>query len=107
MNVFSLLFLIYFISSVLATSLFSEITQGDNIINENFNFSNFGMSIILLIRMSTGEDWNYIMKDTMKTEEDGCIPKVNCGTMYAPLFFIPYMMICTFIMLNLFVLVII
>ena len=107
LNVFALLLLIYFIFSILGTALFQEITQGDQIINEYFNFSNFGYSMILLIRMSTGEDWNCVMQDTMKTEADGCIEGKNCGSVYSPLFFIPYMMICTFIMLNLFVLVII
>lgn len=60
-----------------------------------------------LIRMSTGEDWNYVMYDCMRTPEDGCIEGRNCGVSYAPAFFIIYMMISTFIMLNLFILVII
>lgn len=107
LNVFALLLLIYFIFSILGSALFQDITKGDQIINEYFNFSNFGYSMILLIRMSTGEDWNCVMQDTMKTEADGCIKGINCGSAYSPLFFIPYMMICTFIMLNLFVLVII
>ena len=57
--------------------------------------------------MSTGEDWNNIMRDTMNTEADNCIPDKTCGIWYAPIFFVPYMMLCTFIMLNLFILVII
>ena len=106
-NVFALLLLIYFIFSILGTALFRDITHGEQIINEYYNFSNFGYSMLLLIRMSTGEDWNCVMQDTMKTVEDGCIEGKDCGSPYSPLFFIPYMMICTFIMLNLFVLVII
>ena len=65
-NVFALLMLIYFIFAILATFLFRGITSGQ-IIDGNFNFNNFGMSFQLLIRVSTGEDWNYIMKDTMLT----------------------------------------
>jgi hypothetical protein len=98
--------LIYFIFSILATFLFKSITEGA-IIDENNNFQNFGMSMLLLIRISTGEDWNYIMKDTMNTEDDKCIPNKTCGSPWSPLFFFPYMMLCTFIMLNLFILVII
>lgn len=105
-NVFALLMLIYFIFSILATFLFRTITEG-NIIDDHNNFSNFGMSMLLLIRMSTGEDWNSVMQDTMRTEDDGCFPNKTCGISYAPLFFFPYMMLCTFIMLNLFILVII
>ncbi len=62
--------------------------------------------MLTMIRMSTGEDWNFIMKDTMVTEEDGCVPNETCGSSWSPLFFFPYMMLCTFIMLNLFILVI-
>jgi hypothetical protein len=65
------------------------------------------MALLLVIRISTGEDWNYVMQDTMRTPEDGCIPNETCGISYAPIFFIPLMMLCTFIMLNLFILVII
>lgn len=106
MNVFALLMLIYFIFAVLGTFLFKRITEGE-IINEQFNFSNFGMSMLIVIRMSTGEDWNMIMQDTMRGPEDGCIPGKTCGLSYAPIFFIPLQMLCTFIMLNLFILVII
>jgi hypothetical protein len=106
LNVFSLLMLVYFIFAILGTFLFKDITKGHSI-NEMNNFSNFWRSFLLLIRMSTGEDWNYIMQDTMLTDKDGCIDGQTCGTAYAPIFFIPYMMFCTFIMLNLFILVII
>ena len=57
--------------------------------------------------MSTGEDWVYIMYDCMRTPADGCIDGKTCGLSYAPVFFIPYIMISEFIMLNLFILVII
>ena len=84
--------LVYFIFAVLATFLFYDVKEGE-IINSETNFNNFGNSMLLLIRMSTGEDWNYIMYDCMRTEEDNCIPGINCGLSYAPVFFIPYIMI--------------
>lgn len=105
-NVFSLLMLVYFIFAVLGTFLFRDVKEGI-IISDYSNFANFSQSMLILIRMSTGEDWNYIMFDTMRTEEDDCVPKKTCGISYAPVFFIPYMMLSTFIMLNLFILVII
>lgn len=98
--------LVYFIFAVLATFLFGKITKGE-VIDEYTNFTNFSYAMLTLIRMSTGEDWNYIMYDCMRTEEDNCIDGVDCGLSYAPVFFIPYMMVSNFIMLNLFVLVII
>ena len=36
------------------------------------NFTNFGMAMIILLRMATGEDWPTIMYDTMNTSSE-CI----------------------------------
>ena len=44
------------------------------------------------------------MYDCMRT--DNCQEGVNCGTMYAPIYFILFILICKYIMLNLFILVI-
>jgi len=103
LNVFSLLMLIFFMFSILGVFFFKDIKSGDAI-NETMNFSNFGSAMIMLFRISTGEDWNRIMFDTMRTED--CIPGETCGTMWAPAYFISFILICTYIMLNLFVLVI-
>lgn len=84
--------LVYFIFAVLANFLFRGITRG-TAINEETNFNNFTNSFMTMIRMSTGEDWIYIMYDTMRTEADNCIPGETCGVAYAPVFFIPYIMI--------------
>lgn len=91
-NVFSLLMLVYFIFAVLGNFLFRNISTG-TIIDENTNFNDFSHSFMTMIRMSTGEDWVYIMYDTMRTSADNCIPNLNCGVSYAPVFFIPYIMI--------------
>ena len=96
--------LIFFIYAVLGVFIFGEITRGE-VIDEYMNFRNFGMAMILLLRISTGEEWNMIMYDTMKTGDD-CIPGETCGSVIAPLYFITFIMICTYVMLNLFVLVI-
>lgn len=98
--------LVYFIFAILGTFLFRSIKKG-NIIDDYFNFSNFGMSMLMVIKMSTGEDWNYVMFDTMRTEKDNCVPDVTCGFSYSPVFFVPFMSITSFVMLELFVLVII
>lgn len=95
--------LIYFIFSVLAVFLFGHITDGE-IIDEYVNFNNFGYAMLILIRISTGEDWNGIMYDTMNTRDD-CLPN-TCGSSYASIFYISFLMICSLVMLNLFILVI-
>ena len=65
------------------------------------------MALEMVIKSSTGEDWNYTMYDTMRTSADNCIPGETCGFTYSPAFFFPYIFISTFIMIELFVMVII
>ena len=71
-NVVLLLFIILFMFTVLAVELFGNITTGD-VIADYKNFRNFHSSIILLVAMMTGEDWNRVMFDCSRTEADGCI----------------------------------
>ena len=42
--------------------LFHDMTYGSNI-NSNANFKSFYVCMILLVRSTTGENWNYIMAD--------------------------------------------
>lgn len=77
LNVFSLLMLIFFIFAVLGVFIFGNITEGD-VIDDYTNFKNFGFGMMILLRISTGEDWNRIMYDTMDVSEN-CIPNKTCG----------------------------
>ena len=104
-NVFILLMLIFFISAVLGNTMFFNVTEGASI-NEFKNFTNFHQSFSLLFSISTGEDWNRIMFDTMRLPPD-CIPDKTCGSAIAPVFFLTFIMIVSYVMLNLFILVII
>jgi hypothetical protein len=61
--------------------------------------------MLTVIQCSTGENWNSIMFDYMRNEAD-CIPGKNCGKWYSPIYFISFNCICSIVMLNLFVLVI-
>lgn len=59
------------------------------------------------------------MYDLSHTEKDGCIPEITCGTSkffnifsifyleYSKIFFMSFILIITYVMLNLFVLIII
>jgi len=102
--VFLLLLLIFFIYAVLGVFVFGSIESGE-VIDEHTNFHNFGNAMLTLLRIATGEDWNKIMFDSMNTEPD-CEPGVTCGSAWAPAYFISFVMLCSFIMLNLFILVI-
>jgi hypothetical protein len=64
-------------------------------VNSYTNFNNFGQAMITLLRIATGEEWNLIMYDYFEE-----IPA-------APYYFISFVTITTFIMLNMFIMVII
>lgn len=104
-NAFALLALVYFIFAVLGVFFFKDITSGDTQIDDYMNFSNFSMSLMIMLRMSTGEDWPSVMFDCMNTRDD-CEPGVNCGTGWAPIFYLVFVIIQQYIMINLFILII-
>lgn len=104
LNVLALLMLVFFIYAVLGVYLFGNITDGV-IIDDQVNFKNFGLAMLILFRMVTGEDWPTIMYDTMNTSPD-CIKGKTCGTSISPLYFISLQMVCVYVMLNLFILII-
>ena len=117
LNILSLLFIVYFIYAVLGVFLYKNIQTGTRI-GEFKNFSNFGNAISILFRCSTGEDWYIIMYDTLKIPPN-CIPNTNCGTCktllrsssnvyldWSYLYFITFIVIMQFIMLNMFILII-
>lgn len=65
-NAFALLSLVYFIFSVLGVFFFKDITSGSQI-DGYMNYSNFTMSLMMMLRLSTGEDWPLVMFDCMNT----------------------------------------
>lgn len=96
LNVMSLLMIILLIYSVLGVYLFHTVTTGEQI-NSFFNFKDFHHALITLLRISTGEDWHSIMHD--------CI--VGIDSMAVPIYFITFTIIMSFIMLNMFIMVMI
>ena len=100
-----LIMLIYFILATVGYSMFNGVSEGD-VIDEYKNFKHFGSSFLLLFSIATGEDWNRVMYDCSKTEPN-CIEGQTCGSQYAPLYFIVFVILVQQIMLNLFILVII
>jgi hypothetical protein len=106
-NVIILLMLIFFMFAILGNFMFSDVKYGE-VVSEFKNFTNFDNAFLLLFAISTGEDWNKIMFDCSRTEADGCIVGETCGA--APLsygYFFMMVLICSHVMLNLFILVII
>lgn len=100
-----LLMLFFFILATLGQFMFSGVKTG-RVINEYKNFTVFDKSFLLLFSISTGEDWNLIMYDCSHTAPD-CIEGETCGSVFAPAYFIAFILLVTYVMLNLFILVII
>ena len=59
-NVMTLIFLLYFIYACLGINLFSGIMLQDALDEKN-NFKSFWTAMIMLVKFSTGEDWNQYM----------------------------------------------
>ena len=109
MNVATLLILIFFMFSVLGNFMFNTVREGDVIDPDFKNFRDFHTSFILVFALSTGEDWNKVMFDVNRTPADNCVKGITCG-MDSPLgywYFILLVLVCSHVMLNLFILVII
>lgn len=85
--------------------MFGDVTDGD-VIDEIKNFNNFFSSLLLLFAVSTGEDWNKIMFDCGRTPPD-CIPNKTCGSQWSFVYFFNMVLVCRYVMLNLFILIII
>ena len=104
-NVSALLGLVMFVWAVMGMSLFGNVKSGD-FINEHANFRTFLRSFLTLIRVTTGESWNGLMHDCMVRPPE-CTEGEDCGDpIVAPIFFLSYVVLSTFLMLNLFVAVV-
>ena len=57
-----LLLLIYFVFALVGMQVFGHVKMGDYI-NDDVNFQTFLNSFLLVLRSSTGEDWNGIMHE--------------------------------------------
>jgi len=60
-------------------------------VGHNANFRTFGYAFLTLIRMSTGEYWNGIQGDLVDVD----------GAILSPVYFLSFLILATFIMLNL------
>lgn len=105
-NVACLVFILFFVFSILGINLFGKLKMGEGI-NHQANFSNFYNSMLLLIRCATGEDFHIILQDAMVLPPNCSMKFGNCGNpLIAVVFFVSFMLLAMFVLLNLFVAVI-
>ncbi|XP_033643023.1 voltage-dependent P/Q-type calcium channel subunit alpha-1A-like isoform X11 [Asterias rubens] len=112
-----LTFMLFFIYAIIGMQIFGNISIADDgkAINRNNNFSNFFMGLLLLFRCATGESWQLIMLscNSHSTCDVGSLganyteDELNgCGSDFSYFYFVSFIFLCSFLMLNLFVAVI-
>ena len=107
-NVGSVLALVVFMFGVLGVNLFTFVAPGENLTADR-NFKTLGSSMLLLFQALTGDNWSGMMIDSMVSESSGkCSDALgNCGSPHGAIgFFISFMLIASFVVLNLVVAVI-
>jgi Ion transport protein len=102
-----LFFLLFFIFAALGVELFGRLECSDEIpcqgLGEHAHFANFGMAFLTLFRVATGDNWNGIMKDTLRDECDDAVDCVkNCcvSAVIAPIFFVIFVLMAQFVLVN-------
>ncbi|XP_034935065.1 muscle calcium channel subunit alpha-1 isoform X9 [Chelonus insularis] len=110
-----LIVMLFFIYAVIGMQVFGKIAlDNDTEINRNNNFQTFPQAVLILFRSATGESWQNIMLDcSNRPGEVKCDPKSDdkdslngCGNDIAFPYFISFYVLCSFLIINLFVAVI-
>ncbi|XP_051940567.1 calcium channel, voltage-dependent, P/Q type, alpha 1A subunit, b [Hippocampus zosterae] len=107
-----LIAMLFFIYAIIGMQLFGNLAleeEGDSAIDHHNNFRTFVMALMLLFRSATGEAWHEIMLSCLGGKE--CDPasgntEPECGSTFAYTYFVSFIFLCSFLMLNLFVAVI-
>eukprot|EP00752_Nemacystus_decipiens_P001936 g1865.t1 len=119
-NVGCLLFLLFFVYAALGEQLYAKVGL-NGAVTSQANFRSFWDSMVLLLRFSTGENWNGFMYD-LAADRDGCVkdpeydpdvcgftshancvPLNGCGSWSIFPYMISFTFIITFVFLNLFI----
>ncbi|KAI4797553.1 hypothetical protein KUCAC02_025005, partial [Chaenocephalus aceratus] len=93
-NLGLLFMLLFFIFAALGVELFGDLSLG-----RYATFKNFGMAFLLLFRVSTGDNWNGIMKDTLRDCGQDSI--TTCyNTVVSPIYFVSFVLTAQFVLVN-------
>jgi hypothetical protein len=105
-NIGLFMLLIFFIFAVLGVQLFAKVDGANPVVMDNrySNFRTFENALQLLFRFTTVTDWNGVMHDCM-VQEPFCTGS-GCGTPAAPLYFLPFVIMSSFVITNLFIAII-
>ncbi|KAH8273691.1 hypothetical protein KR018_008850, partial [Drosophila ironensis] len=107
-----LIVLLFFIYAVVGMQVFGKIAlDGGTAISHNNNFQTFQQAVLVLFRSATGEAWQEIMMSCSAQPDVKCdmksdTPGEPCGSSIAYPYFISFYVLCSFLIINLFVAVI-
>ncbi|KAG3258868.1 calcium voltage-gated channel subunit alpha1 H, transcript variant X1 [Ictidomys tridecemlineatus] len=103
-NLGLLFMLLFFIYAALGVELFGrlECTEDNPCegLSRHATFANFGMAFLTLFRVSTGDNWNGIMKDTLREcarEDKHCLGYLPA---LSPLYFVTFVLVAQFVLVN-------
>ncbi|CAL8106991.1 unnamed protein product [Calicophoron daubneyi] len=103
-----LIAMLFFIYAVVGMQVFGTIESNDKEgqITSFNNFHGFFNAVLLLFRCATGESWQEVMLICADPPE--CVNKSTggCGSTSSYMYFVSFIFLCSFLMLNLFVAVI-
>ncbi|XP_033215599.1 voltage-dependent T-type calcium channel subunit alpha-1G-like isoform X4 [Belonocnema kinseyi] len=106
-NLGLLFFLLFFIFAALGVELFGRLECSDEMpcqgLGEHAHFSNFGMAFLTLFRVATGDNWNGIMKDTLRDncdDSEDCVRNCCVSSIIAPIFFVIFVLMAQFVLVN-------
>ncbi|CAB1457734.1 unnamed protein product [Pleuronectes platessa] len=103
-NLGLLFMLLFFIYAALGVELFGKLECSEENpcegLSRHATFDNFGMAFLTLFRVSTGDNWNGIMKDTLRE----CRPQDrHCLTylpLISPIYFVTFVLTAQFVLVN-------
>nr|XP_042899987.1 voltage-dependent T-type calcium channel subunit alpha-1G isoform X2 [Parasteatoda tepidariorum] len=106
-NLGLLFFLLFFIFAALGVELFGKLECTEDLpcegLGEHAHFKDFGMAFLTLFRVATGDNWNGIMKDTLRDNCDNsseCIRNCCISPVIAPLYFVIFVLMAQFVLVN-------
>nr|XP_026690675.1 voltage-dependent T-type calcium channel subunit alpha-1G isoform X3 [Ciona intestinalis] len=119
-NLGLLFLLLFFIFAALGVELFGTLSCDElhpcNGLSRHASFSNFGIALLTLFRISTGDNWNGIMKDVMKRplsgplyndtiretcdSSDACVTNCCGSSIISPIYFVLFVMTAQFVLVN-------
>ncbi|XP_038675349.1 voltage-dependent T-type calcium channel subunit alpha-1H isoform X3 [Scyliorhinus canicula] len=103
-NLGLLFMLLFFIYAALGVELFGKLVCNDENpcegLSRHATFENFGMAFLTLFRVSTGDNWNGIMKDTLRecgSDDRHCLTYLP---FFSPVYFVTFVLIAQFVLVN-------